>query len=103
VKAEYAGVAEYLKVKVFGARAEPGPDGRLVAIDEPVAERRVIWRENVSAPMRLAPAELRCATRAAHSSHGGPLPTPAPLSRRRTSPTTTRRAWNTTCCGATSR
>jgi hypothetical protein len=50
VKVEYAGVAEYLKVKVFGARAEPGPDGRLVAIDEPATERRIIWRVNVRPP-----------------------------------------------------
>ena len=47
VREEYAGVADYLKAKVFEAATHAGPDGKLVAVDEPVIERRIIWRVNV--------------------------------------------------------
>ncbi len=49
IKQEYAGVGDYLKVKVFGLNTKPGPDGKRVAIDEAFTERRVVWRVNVSA------------------------------------------------------
>ncbi len=48
VKQEYAGVEDYLKAKVFELKTQPGPDGKLVAIDETFPERRIIWRVNVS-------------------------------------------------------
>lgn len=51
IKQEYAGVGDYLKVKVFGLNTQPGPDGKRVAIDEAFTERRVVWRVNVSISM----------------------------------------------------
>ena len=47
MREQYAGVADYLKAKVFEAATHAGPDGKLVAVDEPVIERRIIWRVNV--------------------------------------------------------